>query len=112
MSRAGAARISWAMGRRWRRRWGCRWSGISAAPTCDLAGEGAPLAPFFHLACARWIGADAPLAFLNLGGVGNLTWVDPRSARPEDAGALLAFDTGPANAPINDLMHGAARQGL
>ena len=70
----------------------------------DLGGEGAPLAPFFHFACARWIGADAPLAFLNLGGVGNLTWVDPRKARPEDDGALLAFDTGPANAPINDVM--------
>ena len=69
-----------------------------------LGGEGAPLAPFFHFACAKWIGAEAPLAFLNLGGVGNLTWVDPRHARPEDDGALLAFDTGPANAPINDLM--------
>jgi anhydro-N-acetylmuramic acid kinase len=31
-------------------------------------------------------------------------WIDPTKARPEDAGALLAFDTGPANAPINDLM--------
>jgi len=34
-----------------------------------LGGQGAPLAPFFHHACARFIGADAPLAFLNLGGV-------------------------------------------
>ena len=24
------------------------------------------------------LGAEAPLAFLNLGGVGNLTWIDPR----------------------------------
>jgi anhydro-N-acetylmuramic acid kinase len=77
----------------------------------DIAqgGEGAPLAPFFHFACAQWIGAGAPLAFLNLGGVGNLTWIDPGFARPEDEGALLAFDTGPANAPINDLMQ--ARRG-
>ncbi|VAV93526.1 Anhydro-N-acetylmuramic acid kinase [hydrothermal vent metagenome] len=73
-------------------------------------GEGAPLAPFFHFACARWIGAKRPLAFLNLGGVGNITWVDPGHERAEDAGALLAFDTGPANAPINDLMR--ARRGL
>lgn len=71
-----------------------------------LGGEGAPLAPFFHFACAKWIGATAPLAFLNLGGVGNLTWVDPSLPRPEADGALLAFDTGPANAPINDLMQG------
>ena len=76
----------------------------------ELGGEGAPLAPFFHWACAKWIGADAPLAFLNLGGVGNLTWVDPLSTAPESEGALLAFDTGPANAPINDLM--MERRGL
>ena len=75
-----------------------------------LGGEGAPLAPFYHWACARWIGAEAPLCFLNLGGVGNLTWVDPRAEAPEAPGALLAFDTGPANAPLNDLM--MARRGL
>ncbi len=70
----------------------------------ELGGEGAPLAPFFHFACAKWIGAEAPVAFLNLGGVGNITWVDPTRDAPEEAGALLAFDTGPANAPLNDLM--------
>ncbi|WP_300055466.1 anhydro-N-acetylmuramic acid kinase [uncultured Roseobacter sp.] len=70
----------------------------------ELGGEGAPLAPFFHFACAKYIGATEPLAFLNLGGVGNLTYVDPSFDRPEQPGALLAFDTGPANAPVNDLM--------
>lgn len=75
-----------------------------------LGGQGAPLVPYFHFACARRIGADAPLAFLNLGGVGNVTWVDPRLPVPEADGACLAFDTGPANAPINDLMQ--ARRGL
>jgi anhydro-N-acetylmuramic acid kinase len=80
--------------------------------TADVAlgGEGAPLAPFFHFALARHIGAGVPLAFLNLGGVGNLTWVDPAMPAPEAEGALLAFDTGPANAPLNDLV--AARRGL
>ncbi|MBL3568812.1 anhydro-N-acetylmuramic acid kinase [Rhodovulum sulfidophilum] len=74
--------------------------------SADVAagGQGAPLAPFYHFACARRAGLTAPVAFLNLGGVGNLTWVDPGRARPEDEGALLAFDTGPANAPIDDLM--------
>lgn len=76
----------------------------------QLGGQGAPLAPFYHFACARFIGAAGPVAFLNLGGVGNLTWVDPAQERPEAAGALLAFDTGPANAPVNDLMQ--ARLGL
>ena len=76
----------------------------------QLGGEGAPLAPFFHHACARYAGLTGPVAFLNLGGVGNLTWVDPSIERPESEGALLAFDTGPANAPINDLMQ--SRLGL
>ncbi len=76
----------------------------------ELGGEGAPLAPFYHWACVKWIGADTPVAFLNLGGVGNLTWVDPASDKPDAPGALLAFDTGPANAPINDLM--MQRRGL
>lgn len=74
--------------------------------TADVAlgGQGAPLAPFFHFALAKWTGAAAPIAFLNLGGIGNITWVDPTLGRPEDPGALLAFDTGPANAPIDDEM--------
>ena len=70
----------------------------------QMGGQGAPLAPFFHFACAQFAGAEMPLAFLNLGGVGNLTWVDPRHVAPEAHGAVMAFDTGPANAPINDLM--------
>lgn len=73
-----------------------------------MGGQGAPLVPFYHHALARQIGATEPLAFLNLGGVGNLTWTDPRLAAPE--AACLAFDTGPANAPVNDLMR--ARLGL
>ncbi|MCT8159978.1 anhydro-N-acetylmuramic acid kinase [Pseudoruegeria sp. SHC-113] len=70
----------------------------------EMGGEGAPLAPFYHFACAKFMEAEGPVVFLNLGGVGNLTWVDPDFASPEEEGALLAFDTGPANAPINDLM--------
>lgn len=76
----------------------------------ELGGEGAPLAPFFHFACAKWIKATQPLAFLNLGGVGNITWVDPGKETAETEGALLAFDTGPANAPLNDLLR--ARRGM
>ena len=75
----------------------------------ELGGQGAPLAPFYHHALARHAGLSAPVAFLNLGGVGNLTWADPRQPDPAHPAALLAFDTGPANAPINDLM--AARRG-
>lgn len=76
----------------------------------ELGGQGAPLAPFYHHALARKAGEALPVAILNLGGVGNVTWVDPRHAAPEEPGALLAFDTGPANAPVNDLM--LARRGV
>ncbi|MEL7462667.1 MAG: anhydro-N-acetylmuramic acid kinase [Pseudomonadota bacterium] len=74
--------------------------------TADMqaGGEGAPLAPFYHWALARHIGATEPVAFLNIGGVANVTWVDPRAAAPEAEGALLAFDTGPGNALVNDWM--------
>ena len=40
-------------------------------------------------------GAGADTAVLNLGGVANLSW-------QSTDGRLVAFDTGPANAPIND----------
>lgn len=74
--------------------------------SADIAagGEGAPLAPFFHHACARLLGLQRPLAFVNLGGVGNVTLVNGMKTLPEGPEALLAFDTGPANALINDVM--------
>jgi anhydro-N-acetylmuramic acid kinase len=78
--------------------------------TADMAegGQGAPLAPFFHFALARRMAASdrisGPLAFLNIGGVANVTWVDPGRAAPEEPGALVAFDTGPGNALVNDWM--------
>lgn len=79
----------------------------------EAGGQGAPLAPFYHFALARRIGAAgrvaAPLAFLNIGGVANVTWIDPMSPAPEAPGALVAFDTGPGNALIDDWM--AARTG-
>ena len=68
-----------------------------------LGGQGAPLAPFYHFALAKRAGFRRPVAFLNIGGVANITWVDPRRDRPEADGALLAFDTGPGNALIDDL---------
>jgi anhydro-N-acetylmuramic acid kinase len=65
--------------------------------SADIAagGEGAPFAPLYHRALAR--GLDKPLAVLNLGGVGNVTWIG--EGGEED---ILAFDTGPGNALIDD----------
>lgn len=76
-----------------------------------LGGEGAPLAPAFHFACAKWIRATAPVVFLNLGGVANITWVDPSRGDVVEPGAVLAFDTGPANAPMDDLVRAATGKG-
>lgn len=56
-------------------------------------GQGAPLIPVYHRALAA--GLERPLAVLNLGGVGNLTWI----GQDDD---LVAFDTGPGNALIDD----------
>jgi anhydro-N-acetylmuramic acid kinase len=65
--------------------------------SADVAagGEGAPLAPLFHAALAKPL--RKPLAVLNLGGVGNVTWIGAD-------GTILAFDTGPGNALIDDWM--------
>lgn len=65
--------------------------------SADVAagGEGAPLAPLYHHALARKL--DKPLCFLNIGGVANVTWIG------ED-GTIIAFDTGPGNALIDDWM--------
>ncbi|MSO85470.1 MAG: anhydro-N-acetylmuramic acid kinase [Rhodospirillales bacterium] len=59
-------------------------------------GEGAPLAPLYH--AARADGLDKPVAILNLGGVANVTWIGVGAA----AGDLIAFDTGPGNALLDD----------
>ncbi|MGI9391734.1 MAG: anhydro-N-acetylmuramic acid kinase [Boseongicola sp.] len=70
----------------------------------NFGGQGAPLAPFYHFTLANWIGITDPVAFLNIGGVANLTWLDPQKQSAETPGACLAFDTGPGNAKIDDLV--------
>lgn len=73
--------------------------------SADVAagGQGAPLAPVWHRALAAHAGLDEPLVALNLGGVANVTFIAPGHE-------LAAFDTGPANALIDDLV--SARAGL
>jgi anhydro-N-acetylmuramic acid kinase len=72
-------------------------------------GQGAPLAPFYHFALARRF-ALGRVCFLNLGGVGNITYVNSEADFPDQNHALVAFDTGPANALMDDFVH--ARTGL
>ncbi|MEM1162737.1 MAG: anhydro-N-acetylmuramic acid kinase, partial [Pseudomonadota bacterium] len=85
---------------------GTKFAQVTDFRTADMqaGGQGAPLAPFYHFALAKRIHATEPLAFLNVGGVGNVTWVDPAKGAPEEPGALVAFDTGPGNALVNDWM--------
>jgi anhydro-N-acetylmuramic acid kinase len=63
--------------------------------SADVAagGEGAPLAPLYHVALAAAL--PKPIAVLNIGGVANVTWIGEGSE-------ILAFDTGPGNALIDD----------
>lgn len=67
--------------------------------TADVAagGQGAPLAPVYHLARAEASGLRPPLAVLNLGGVANITTLDRE-------GRVTAFDTGPGNGLIDQWM--------
>jgi anhydro-N-acetylmuramic acid kinase len=75
---------------------------VSRFRHADLAagGQGAPLVPLYHQALAASLAK--PLMVLNLGGVGNVTYIG--------GDALIAFDTGPANAMLDDLVR--RRRGL
>ncbi|HYD18157.1 MAG TPA: anhydro-N-acetylmuramic acid kinase [Patescibacteria group bacterium] len=67
----------------------------------QAGGQGAPLVPVYHQALAA--SRAKPVAFLNIGGVANLTYIGDE---------VIAFDTGPGNALIDDWMlrkTGAAR---
>jgi len=66
------------------------------AADCAAGGQGAPLAPVYHRALAGRL-PERPLALVNIGGVANVTWIGRD-------GALLAFDTGPGNALLDDWM--------
>lgn len=59
-------------------------------------GQGAPLVPIYHRALASKI-AEKPIAVVNIGGVSNVTWIGCDRT-------LIAFDTGPGSALVDDLM--------
>lgn len=75
---------------------------VSDFRAVDVAagGHGAPLAPAYHRALVAGLGPE-PVAVLNLGGVGNITWF-AGGAQRDAAGGWGSFDTGPGNALIDD----------
>jgi anhydro-N-acetylmuramic acid kinase len=66
--------------------------------SADVAagGQGAPLAPIYHRALVRRLGREMPIAVLNIGGVANVTYIDGEE--------LIACDTGPGNALLDDFL--------
>lgn len=76
---------------------------VSDFRAADVAagGEGAPFAPLYHAAISAAV--PRPLMILNWGGVGNVTYLGAK-------GEVVAFDTGPANALIDDFV--MRRRGL
>ncbi len=70
---------------------------VSQFRQADVAagGQGAPLVPIYHQALLRSV--SKPAAVLNIGGVANITFID-------QDGSLLAFDTGPGGALLDDWM--------
>ena len=64
---------------------------------CDIlnGGQGAPLTPIYH--AARFSKTfQGPIAVVNIGGISNITYIDRE--------CVIAFDTGPGNCLIDDMM--------
>ena len=66
-------------------------------------GQGAPFVPVYHRALASTLGREGPVAVVNIGGVSNITYIDGDEA-------LIACDTGPGNALLDDYVFRATGQ--
>lgn len=61
-----------------------------------VGGQGAPLVPVYHRALVRMLERSGPTVVVNIGGVANITYID--------GDTLIACDTGPGNALLDDFM--------
>ena len=75
-------------------RTGCTVISDFRARDVAAGGSGAPLTPWAHR--ALFSRPDTPVAFLNLGGISNLTYIPPLEEK-----GLFGFDAGPANMPLD-----------
>jgi anhydro-N-acetylmuramic acid kinase len=73
------------------------------AADVEAGGQGAPLVPVYHRALAQSLEREGPIALVNIGGVSNITYIDGNDT-------LIACDTGPGNALLDDFMYRATRQ--
>jgi anhydro-N-acetylmuramic acid kinase len=60
-------------------------------------GQGAPFVPVYHRALAQSLQREGPIVVVNIGGVSNITYIDGNDT-------LIACDTGPGNALLDDHM--------
>jgi anhydro-N-acetylmuramic acid kinase len=60
-------------------------------------GQGAPFVPVYHRALAQSLEREGPIVVVNIGGVANVTYID-------GADTLIACDTGPGNALLDDFV--------
>jgi anhydro-N-acetylmuramic acid kinase len=66
------------------------------AADVDAGGQGAPFVPVYHRALAQSLDWEGPTVVVNIGGVANITYID--------GDTLIACDTGPGNALLDDHM--------
>src|SRR5947209_4393137 len=66
------------------------------AADVDAGGQGAPFVPVYHRALAQSLDWEGPTVVVNIGGVANITYID--------GDTLIACDTGPGNALLDDFM--------
>jgi anhydro-N-acetylmuramic acid kinase len=66
-------------------------------------GRGAPFVPVYHRALAQSLEREGPIVVVNIGGVSNITYID-------GSDVLIACDTGPGNALLDDFMFRTVKQ--
>jgi anhydro-N-acetylmuramic acid kinase len=68
------------------------------AADVEAGGQGAPFVPVYHRALAQSLEREGPIVVVNVGGVSNITYIDGTDT-------LIACDTGPGNALLDDFMY-------
>lgn len=73
------------------------------AADVEAGGQGAPFVPVYHRALAQSLEREGPIVVVNIGGVSNITYIDGTDT-------LIACDTGPGNALLDDYMYRVMNQ--